>query len=121
MSNKIDCVTLWSGTDNGTSSTLNLSETVNNFKYLVIYFHDDQNFKGSLKAFMNNTGGQGCLFMNKCGANGDILYITSRRFNVSGQTFTKDKEVVVTQQGTSISVTASTNYLRVERIIGYRS
>ena len=120
---KTDRVILWQGTDNGTSS-ITLSETAANFKYIEVYYRDDQSFKNSIRIFTNNSANaiNFCLQNIKTGNSGDTVYLTSKRENLQGTLLTQGYESITTlKNNTAVSLVSQTNYLRIEQIIGYRS
>jgi len=120
---KTDRVILWQGTDNGTSA-ITLSETAANFKYIEVYYRDDQIFKNSTRIFTNNSANaiNFCLQYMKTGANGDVVYLTSKRENLQGALLTQGYETSTTLKNSTAVVLASrSNIMRIEQIIGYRS
>lgn len=120
---KTDRVILWQGTDNGTSA-ITLSETAANFKYIEVYYHDDQSFKNSIRIFTNNSADaiNFCLQSVKTGYDGDAAYLVSKRENLQGTLLTQGHESATTlRNSTAVALTSQTNYTRIEQIIGYRS
>jgi hypothetical protein len=104
----------------GTTGTITLRQSVASFNYIEIYFDNTG----------DNTGGYTKLFQ----PDGKYIYlsmiealwssktdITRTKYSISGTTLTPvvDTAGYITVDGTSISTTGGTNYLKIKRVIGY--
>ena len=121
-SDKLDHVILWSGTDTG-SGNISLSQNISTLRYVEIFFHDDQDFRNSIKIFTNysTSSVKSCIQNIKTGINGNTEFLVAKRIELGGTTLTRGTECTVTLNTSGVSITASSNYLRFDRVIGYES
>ncbi len=125
-SNKIDFTTiktlLFSGTDSGGSSgTIAFTDSPTNYKYLQVFFHDDQSYENSI--FIKNNYASNttfCLQSAKASINGTTIFLLSKRMQLNSTGIARGLETLITLVGGSTPTSSSSNVLRVTEVYGYK-
>jgi uncharacterized repeat protein (TIGR02543 family) len=111
-------VTLYAGS---TSETVNLSESVEKFKAIDIYFVDNNNKTGGYTRIYDPNDKTTCLSIIEAG--GTVTYIRRTNYTISGASLAPNVEGAgfVKISGSTLSHTSGTNYIRIIRVMGYDS
>ena len=123
---KIDFTTiktlLFSGTDSGgQSGTIVFTDSPTNYKYLQVFFHDDQSYENSI--FIKNNYASNttfCLQSAKASINGTTIFLLSKRMQLNSTGITRGIETLVTLVGGSTPTSSSTDALHVTEVYGYK-
>ena len=105
----------------GSNGTITLSKSAANFKYLEIYFNDNNECGcGYTKVFSPN-GKQVQLFLIEP-ASGNVTYFRRTSYLISEKTITPNVDVAGYTKITNGTAahTTGTNYIRITRVIGKR-
>jgi hypothetical protein len=112
-------VTLFTGSEAG---TVTLSESVDNFKAIDIYFTDNNGLTGGYTRIYSPSDKKVCLSIIEAGS-GTKTYIRRTTYTISGTTLTPDATNAgyVLLNGTTVTHFTGSNYLRIVRVMGYDS
>lgn len=99
----------------GTTGAFTLNETVQNFKYIEVFYHtnDGTRYKGSSKIYVTNENITMSLVFIHYYTN---MYTKSAEINLSGTSVTFLNNVQATNGGSIVSG----GYIKVHRVVGYR-
>jgi hypothetical protein len=104
---------------NGNSAgTITLSDTVENYKYLEIFFTDNNGEKGGyVKLHHPYTGTLNLSIVESAGTN---TYIRRTGYSVSGTTITPDTTNAgyARLNGTAVTHTTGSSYIKITRVLG---
>lgn len=112
----------------GNNGEITLSQTVNNFKYIDIFFMDNNLNNGNapnLGYIRHYVPASSTLTLSVTGShqsNSSITYITRTRYTISGNKMTPNLATTafVTLNGTSVSHSTGTNWIHIYKVIGIR-
>ena len=99
----------------GTTSAFTLNETIQNYKYIEVFYHtgDGTRYRGSSKVYVTNEGvTMSLVFFHYYSS----LYTKVAEINLSGDSVTFMNNVQAINGG-SIS---SGSYIKVNRVVGYK-
>jgi hypothetical protein len=116
----------WASTDevvlyedsNGSAGVITLLYAAGHYKYIEIYYTDNNNKRGGYTKVWQPDGKNVCLHIQEAG---DTIYSRQTMYSISGTTMTPqgDTASFVKISGTTSSVTKNgTNYIKVIRVIG---
>ena len=101
----------------GTSGTVTLSESAENFTYIEIFYRSNDLDFGSVKIYQPN-GKKACLML-ATPFSGTILYLKTARLAISDTSIYKESEnELELQNGRSISAYSASN-IYITRVVGY--
>lgn len=114
INNQFEPVVLYEN-NSGTTDAFTLNETIQNFKYIEVFYHtsDGTRYKGSSKIYVTNENITMSLVYIHYYTN---MYTKSAEINLSGTSVTFMNNVQATN-GSSIS---SGSHIKVHRVVGYR-
>ena len=111
--------------NNGISSdqlngTIKLKESAEKFKYIEIFFTDNNGLSGGYSKVYSPNGKTVCLSIVEAAASSYTL-IRRTNYSVSGTTITPDTSLAgfVQMTGTALTTTKGTNYIKIKRVVGY--
>lgn len=115
----------WASTDevvlydnpSGTNGTIPLTYSASHFRYLDIYFTDNNGKNGGYTKVYSPNGKSVCLHIQEPSS---TIYSRQTLYNISGTSMTPDVANAsnVRFSGTSFLITSGTNYIKVVRVIG---
>lgn len=115
----------WSGTDeyvlyensSGSAETITLPYSCAYYRYLEIFFEDNNGRTGGYTKVWNPNGKTVCLQLNEAG---EVIYSRQTCYKISGTTITPDLETAsyVRFLTTTLQTSYGTNYLKIVRVIG---
>lgn len=105
--------------ETGSSETITLSETSANFKYLEIFYKDNDGTFSSIKVYNPNSKQIDISTMARWSS---TIYLKQRRAVISGTSISKGtySEVSITATP-KISIGTTTNVILITRVVGYRN
>lgn len=113
---------MFSGTDEGgTSGTIIFSDDPANYKYLEIYYRDDQLFQYSNRIRNNYANSLNfVLYYSKASAVSDTIFIISKRMSLSSSGIVRGiGRFATVANGATITV-ADNNDIRIVEVVGYK-
>lgn len=113
---------LFEGSSNG---DISLSESVENFKYIEIFFTDNNSVAGGYTKIYSPSNKKADLFIIEAGADGNT-YIRRTRYVFSGASLMRfsssNNNGYAKLSGTALShIGVGTNYIYITRVLGHRS
>lgn len=115
----------WAGTEEyvlyenseGSAEAITLASTAGNYRYIEIYFTDNNGKTGGYTKVWNPNGKAVSLHMQEAGTS---VWSRQTTYTISGTTMTPsiDTACYVKYSGSSLSIVSGTNYIRIVRVIG---
>ena len=103
----------------GSSEAITLSETSANFKYLEIFYKDNDGTFSSIKVYNPNSKQIDISTMAKWSS---TIYLKQRRAVISGTSISKGTYSETSLTATpKISIGANSNPILITRVVGYRN
>lgn len=105
----------------GTNGTVNLSDSVANYKYLKIFFrtNDSINNKSSQEIYSPN-GAKTTLSYPAVGNNGTNVYYKFKSIIISGTTIQNEATNRYVEGDWTGSTISKLNYIYITRVVGYK-
>lgn len=105
---------------NGSNGTITLNETSANFKYIEIFFTDNQGYSGGYTKVYSPNGKTVCLSIVEAAASSYTL-IRRTNYTVSATTITPNTTLAGygRLKGNAVDYSTGTNYIKIKRVIGY--
>lgn len=116
-------VKLLTGTDSGGSSgVLQLNDDPANYKYIEVFFKDDQSFNSSVKIFNNNSSSNVPfnLYYIKASGSAGTIFLVTKRMELVSTGISRGAERVATITNGSTPTVVDNNIFRITDVIGYK-
>lgn len=102
----------------GTTGDAILNDIPTNYKYIEIFYNDDQLFESSLK--IKGSTHPFILSLAKGSGVENAIFLNSVRYTVVNNTLKYEKTVIMKLTTSGIALSGSSNVLKIYRVLGYK-